>query len=181
VVELNQVMRRSIDTFGLSANALKIWELEQAGASAAALETARNLDAQMQVLERHKKLEEEAGQIRQQTLSPMQTFEAALARINQMEEEGLISAQDKALAIAKQTDELEKATHFETKGPSALTAGSREAFSAIHQFEMQSQRNDPQTRIENLAREANAQRAAVLAAAERTAEAVANFNVVAMN
>ncbi len=126
-------------------------------------------------------LAQRAGQIYAESLSPLEKYKQKIAEINELEDRGLIIGNERLLAIAKATQELEQATKFETKLPEAVGKGTRESFTAIHQFEQQANRNDPQVRIEQLTREANAQRLAQLTAAQRMAEAIESLNVVQMN
>lgn len=182
VHELEAQLRKSIDTFGMSATEIKIWELAQSGASAAALKTTEDLERQMQVLERHKKLEAQASKIRDETQAPLEKFRDALDEITELEEQGLINANEKALAIAKQVDELEKAAKLEQKAPEALEAGTNAAFEAIAKFQREmASGQSPQQRVEDLVKEQTEIQRQQLLAAQQTAQAVSNLNVVQMH
>lgn len=105
VAEVTIDLQKQVDTFGKSAEEIKLWELAQQGASKATLQQASALIEQKKHLEEQKKLLEElkstAKSMVEASLTPYEKQQKEIGKVNELLERGLITQADYQKLINK--------------------------------------------------------------------------------
>jgi hypothetical protein len=157
MIEQVATLQRQIDTFGMSAQALRLYTLEQqvaaggaAGLSAALLEQVTALYKQLDALKAAAEMQRKGEALTKAMRTPMETYTAALADYNAMLEAGVISWETYGRAVAKARGQLEGVVPKEVGAPTApraLVAGSAEEISMRIRHTMGGEREDQLTSI----------------------------------
>lgn len=136
-------MQKSIDVFGLSGRAVKIYEAALAGATEQELSHMRALDAKLTSMERQQTLMEEGQSVFEATRTPLEQYEAQLERLREVYDSGNIDA-DTYIRALKQAREQFSTPDVE-KTVAAAVRGTTAGFSASRRM---NKRDDGLSRIE---------------------------------
>jgi TP901 family phage tail tape measure protein len=120
VHNLEMDLQKQIDTFGMSADAIKLWELAQRGATDAMLEQVKALQEQLQKMKDEEEAKQEAireaermeedmkraaERVIEETRTPLEKFEKRIDHLRELFEKGLIDEE----TFRRATEMAEKA------------------------------------------------------------------------
>lgn len=108
ISKVEKELQKSIDTFGMSSEQIKIWELQQKGATDAAVAHAKALAESFKTKEEDKKLDDEAKKIKEEMRTPMQKFIDEEAKLRKMLDKGFLSWDQYQKGVAKAKEEMGK-------------------------------------------------------------------------
>lgn len=161
--EVGNVQRRMMDeaaTLGMTTRQAEIYRLERRGVSEELLEELRLTDMMLAGMEEQNRLQQEANRLREASLSPLDTFRNGLNELQQMMQLGIdLEPAAAAREVDRLMNQLEGTMQrAETRAPSGLQRGSREALSAINQARIESGRGE-ESQTERLQRVLDEQKA----------------------
>lgn len=89
-------LQKQIDTFGMSTEAAKLYELQQKGVSQEIIKVAEALNTQLDSLKEAEKAQKEAADIVKSNLTPLENYRDSLSRIQALVEAGALSEAEAA-------------------------------------------------------------------------------------
>ena len=100
-------LQADVDTFGMTAAQKQVEGLKGLNASPVDLAKANDLNAQLESLEKMKKLQEDANKLNEESLNPLEKYQESLAKIDQQWNEGMLTEQAHNAAIGKANSDLQ--------------------------------------------------------------------------
>ena len=158
----NDALTEQIATFGMSAEQIALWRLEQRDAGGAAtgltavltreLEQLKENQEAMRVMEDQFRQMQQAGQAMAESFkSPLQAWEDGLANAQELFLMGAIDLDTYDLQIKKLTDDLLATSEIKLpQSPTAVTAGSSAGISAVLAARRQAESDRPTDPMERL-------------------------------
>lgn len=140
VADLETQLEEQVATYSMSANEIKLWKLEQMGATEAQLANARALEDKLGAMEREARLMREGEALTRELLDPMEKYQAELAHLDELLGAGAITYSTYLDAQAALMDEFfkldgaEAEIKFTVKGIDAVEAGTAEAAARLAEF-----------------------------------------------
>lgn len=101
-------LQEQIDTFGMSANQIAIWRLQQQGATEDVLNMARALNDQLDALNKQRELMDRGRQVFEETRTPMERYQKRMEELQELLEAGAIDWETYQRALQKASDEMER-------------------------------------------------------------------------
>jgi len=105
-------LREQVATFGMSAEQIEIWKLQQQGADAGTIAMASSLANQIEKLreaaDAQKQMADEAARLNEQFQSPMSKYEGTISRLGELLNNGAISWDVYGSAVRQAREELER-------------------------------------------------------------------------
>jgi len=107
-------LREQVQTFGMSAEQIEIWKLQQQGADAGTIAMASSLANQIEKLreaaDAQKQMADEAARLNEQFQSPMSKYEGTISRLGELLNNGAIGWDVYGSAVRQAREELERAS-----------------------------------------------------------------------
>ena len=124
---LTKKLQESVDTFGMSANQIELWKLQQQGATEAQLAGATALSQQLDQLESQKKAMEEltaaAKKWHDAIATPGEKLTAQLEEIDRLQQKNLLTADEAQRAAQKASDDAYGKTKLDKAPKDERTTG----------------------------------------------------------
>lgn len=137
---LSTRLAEQIETFGMSADALELYRLEQDGATESEIAWARTLQQSVAAQQEQADLMERGRQLTESLRSPQEKLQDEIAEYDELLQAGAISQQTYADAVAKARGEIEQPVRPAVAGPIGVDASavnSQQAAAAIARFRAQ--------------------------------------------
>jgi hypothetical protein len=156
VKEVVEHLKEQVATFGLGAGAADLYKLRLKGATDADLAEATALQAKLQALHDEKKAREkdqhDARHLVEASRSPLEEFRDEVGKIRALATQGLLTAGQAFRGVIHAGKELGQ--HDQPRSAPAFEQGSKEARSAVLQFQQRGGRQEEIRRIaEGIARQ----------------------------
>jgi hypothetical protein len=143
-------MAKEIATFGMNANQKKLFDLEGMGLSKDQMELATAYVKKLEQLESHKKDEDAAKKVIEESLSPLDKYQEKMGEINRLQSEGLLSQNQAASAADKAFTELAKTMKDPYEGKKVAAEARRFDFAGPKDAHMKA---DPMVELKNTAKQ----------------------------
>lgn len=141
-------LERNVATFGKGADAIKLYELQQKGATRADLAGVAGMQQKLAALEKTKALQDEARDVLKEMQTPAEQFTAKAARLQEMLVSGAFTWEQYAAAVQFAGRAL---AGTGAEGAAALEFGSAAAVSAVNRFRSSdADRANPNAMVEKL-------------------------------
>lgn len=168
--DLNTELQQSVETFGMSSEAARVWRLQQEllrlealagrGVMSAAMQeqirtarqqltAAQQLQAEINRLQEGARLDQVGRDLTTQMRTPMEVLAARMDELNTLVATGRISWETYRRAAAQAVGEVERLSQASIPNPQGLLAGSQEAAQAVIAFQNQSA-NNPQSGVQGI-------------------------------
>lgn len=128
-----------VQTFGKSGHELEIYKAEINGLSGAELKHAKSLAAQLDSMEKNKKLQEEAAQLTKKHQTPLEKYTSEQGKLKEMFDAGYVSLSTYLNGLYDLQDELKKEFKLDLK-TSGAEGMKRDSLSALVLLESFQQR-----------------------------------------
>jgi tape measure domain-containing protein len=120
--ELTKSLKLEVETFGMSSEEKKLYELATRGASDADLTAARTLLGVKNALEEHQKLYERGVDILRQYMTPQQKLEEQTKELDQLLASGIYTQEQYNFALGKAQEEFNKTAEEANKAKDSVQA-----------------------------------------------------------
>ncbi len=175
IEKVEKSLEKQLATFGMSKEAVSVWELEQLGASAAVLAHATALEKQVAALEEMKKVQETAKKIHHELGDELDKLSDKYKDLYDVATHGLLTRDEYLTGLGKAgADAVSKLHVAEAKGPRGFEAGSKQAFESLQEFRNfgENKGGDPVKALQKLQEQQNKIAAEHLAVGKKIEEAL---------